>query len=465
MTGGPAFTSLRDWIGHLADRGHMAWANPGLSLDHEIAAVATRLDGRKAVLFPEPVRGNTRHDVPVVSGIVGRRDWIAEALRVSRADLLNAYSAAADRPLPWREVSDAPVQQVVSREIDLLQQLPLPLHAAEDSAPYITAGLMIVRNPETGVQNVSINRMQWSGPDRLGVFILPRHANHYYRMAEAAGDALDVAVVIGVDPLTLLASQAIAPLDQDELEIAGALLGQPLDVVKCVSHDVRVPAEAEIVLEGRILPNVREPEGPFGEFPKYYGPRTDKQVIEIDALTTRRHPIFHTILGGGLEHLLLGSIPREATILGHLRRTFTGVRDVHLSLGGVGRYHLYVQIDQTQRGEARNVIMGAFSAHYDVKHVTVVDADVDVHDPELVEWAVATRFQADRDLIVIDGAQGSKLDPSTDDGFGAKMGLDATKPLDADDFTFLKTQVPGEADVDLEEVLSERPVIPALDEA
>lgn len=461
MTGTLRFPSLRSWVRHLDAAGYLACANPGVSLEHALAAIASRLDGGKAVLFPSP----GGHDMPVVSGVVGRREWIADAVGVSQTGLLDRFMDASNNPLPNAEVTNAPVHAEVTTDVDLTRLLPVPTHAEKDSGPYISAGLLIARNPVTGAQNVSINRLQVSGPDRLGVLILPRHAHHYLTPVEARGEDFPVAIVIGVDPLTLLASQAIAPLDQDELEIAGALHGRPLEVVRCTTSDLRVPAHAEIVLEGRVLAGVREPEGPFGEFPKYYGARTDKHVIQIDAVTMRRNPLYHTILGGGLEHLLLGSIPREATILAHLRRTFTSVLDVHLSLGGVGRYHLYVKIAKRQRGEAKNIIMGAFSAHYDVKHVTVVDDDVDVHDPEMVEWALATRFQADRDLIVVPNAQGSKLDPSNDDGFGAKMGMDATKPLGADPFTYLKTRIPGEDEVDLDAALAaERPPISALDE-
>jgi 2,5-furandicarboxylate decarboxylase 1 len=171
--------------------------------------------------------------------------------------------------------------------------------------------------------------------------------------------------------------------------------------------------------------------------------------MQVDAVTHRERPIFHMIVGGGLEHLLLGAIPREATILATLRRSFPGVEDVHLSLGGVGRYHLYVRLRKTQEGEAKNVLLGAFAAHYDIKHAVVVDTDVDIHDPREVEWAVATRFQADRDLVVVAHAQGSKLDPSARDGVGAKMGLDATAPLDAPPMKFTRIRVPGEAEVDL----------------
>jgi 2,5-furandicarboxylate decarboxylase 1 len=260
-------------------------------------------------------------------------------------------------------------------------------------------------------------------------------------------------VVIGVDPLTLLASQAIAPLDHDELEIAGALHGAPLEVVRCLTSELRVPAHAEIVLEGRILPRVRAPEGPFGEFPQYYGERADRHVLKLDRLTHRRDAIFHTIIGGANEHLLLGAIPREATLLGHLRRSFPSVLDVHLSMGGVGRYVLYVRMRPRQPGEAKNVIAGAFAGHYDLKTVIVVDHDVDIHNPREVEWAVTTRFQADRDLVLIANSQCSKLDPSTRDGLGAKLGFDATVPLDAPPARFLRIRVPGEDSVDLDQVL------------
>jgi 2,5-furandicarboxylate decarboxylase 1 len=316
------------------------------------------------------------------------------------------------------------------------------------AAAYISAGLTIARDPETGAQNVAIHRCQISGPDRIGILLLPRHTDHFFRKAEAAGQGLEVALVIGVDPATLLSSQAIVPVGFDELSIAGALRGRALDVVRCKTNAVRVPAEAEIVIEGRLLPNTREPEGPFGEFPQYYGERADRHVLHVDCVTHRVQPIFHTIVGGGLEHLLLGAIPREATILATLQRNFPGVQDVHLSLGGVGRYHLYIKLRKTQDGEGKNVLLGAFAAHYDIKHAVVVDVDVDIHNPAEVEWALATRFQADQDAVIIAAAQGSKLDPSNRNGVGAKMGFDATIPVGLPEMKFKRIAVPGQDAVD-----------------
>lgn len=457
--------TLRRWLRHLAGSDRMVVARPGVDLQHQLAAIGKRMDASKAVLFPQP----GGHAIPVVSGFMSRREWIAEAMGVKESELLTTYRKAAENPLPWREVeaAAAPCQQVVHKEIDMRKLLPIPTHSEHDSGPYITAGLVIARNPATGKQNVSIIRIQVNAKDRMAMLMLPRHLYAFYQASVKKGEPLPVAVVIGVDPLTLLSSQAIVPIDHDELEIAGALHGAPLPVVKCLTSDVRVPADAEIVIEGRILLDEREMEGPFGEFPKYYSSAEKREVIHVDRVTHRKDPIFHTIVPAEMEHLLLGAIPREATLLSHIQRTHPNVLDVHLAVGGVCRYHLYVKLRKQHEGQPKNVIFAAFGAHYDVKHVVVVDEDVDVHDPLQVEWAVATRFQADRDLVVAAGAQGSILDPSTTkanggsdtdvpsymQGMSAKMGLDATRPVTYEGHVFTKVKIPGEDEVDLNAVL------------
>jgi 2,5-furandicarboxylate decarboxylase 1 len=448
-----ASPDLRSWLQQLVATDRLAVARDGVSLIDELAAVSKRLELAQAVLFPKP----GGHTIPVVANLFADRSWIADSLQVPTDQLLSRFQHAVRHPLPWVEVTTAPVQDIVHREVDLLRQLPIPKHNEHDSGPYITAALLIARNPKTGIQNVSIHRCQVSGSDRIGVLLLPRHTKHYFRMAEEAGEALEIALVIGVHPALILASQAIAALDCDEMEIAGALLGQAVEMVKCRTNRVRVPAHAEIVIEGRILPKIREPEGPFGEFPQYYGPRADREVIQVDAITHRKNPIFHTIVGGGVEHLLLGAIPREATLLDHLQRSFPSVCDVRLTRGGTCRYHLAVKIEKTSAGEPKNIIMGAFGGHYDLKQVVVVDMDVDIDDPNEIEWAIATRFQADRDLVVVSGAQGSKLDPSSADGVSAKMGIDATKPLATEPMEFKRIHVKGVEDVDLAHQLQDDP--------
>jgi 2,5-furandicarboxylate decarboxylase 1 len=453
VAGHNAEPDLRSWLQQLAATDRLAVARGGVSLIDELAAVSKRLENDSAVLFPSP----SQHAIPVVANIFADRSWVADSLGIPTDRLLSYFQEAVRNPLPWVEVKDAAAQEVVHREVDLLEQLPIPKHNEHDSGPYITAALLIARNPKTGVQNVSIHRCQVSGPDRIGVLLLPRHTLHYFKMAEQAGEGLEIALVIGVHPACILASQAIAAVDEDEMEIAGALLGHPIEMVKCRTNQVRVPAHSEIVIEGRILPHVREPEGPFGEFPQYYGPRANREVIHVDAITHRKSPIFHTIVGGGMEHLVLGEIPREATLLEHLQRSFSSVRDVRLTRGGTCRYHLVVKVDKTNKGEPKNIIMGAFGGHYDLKQVVVVDMDVNIDDPNEIEWAIATRFQADRDLLVVSGAQGSKLDPTSNEGISAKMGIDATKPVEAEPMVFKRIHVKGLEEVDLHDVLQNDP--------
>ena len=439
---------LRAWLRILEKRGELAVAKPEAALRHEIAAISKNLEREKAVLFPAPKGHERTHTIPVVTNLLVDRPSVAAALGVSDHEVLPRFLAAARNPIAPVEIASGPAQEVVHRRVNLEQLLPIPTHNELDSGAYITAALLIARSPDTGVQNISIHRCQISGPDRIGVLLLPRHTHAYYRQAEKRGEPLEIALVIGVHPAYLLASQAIAALDEDEMGIAGALLGRPAEVVKCLTNNVRVPAHAEIVLEGRILPSVREPEGPFGEFPQYYGPRANREVIVIDAVTHRRQPIFHTIVGGGYEHLILGGVPREATLLQHLRRSFPNILDVRLTRGGTCRYHLVVKIDKLNNGEPKNIMMGAFAGHYDIKQVVVVDRDVDIDSSIDIEWAIATRFQADRDLLLVSGAQGSRLDPSANEGVSAKMGLDATAPVGTLSDTYRRIRVPGEAEVD-----------------
>lgn len=442
----PNVFGMRQWIAHLDKTGRLSKTKAGVPLDFTLAAISKKLDGRQATLFSKP----DGHETSVISGIVSRREWIAEAIGVKGDQLLKRFRDAVNNPIPWQEIKNAPAQDVQYMEnIDLNHLLPIPVHNEHDNGKYITAGLVIARNPQTGDQNVSINRLQISGKDRLGVLILPRDLHKFFDMAEKTGTDLSIAIAIGVDPITLLASQAIVPTNTDELMVAGGLMKQPLKVVKCLTNDVRVPADSEVIIEGRLLANLREMEGPFGEFPQYYGPAGERQVIQIDAVSTQQNPIYHTIVPAAMEHLLLGAIPREASLLAILQRQFSNVKDVHLSRGGVCRYHLFVQVTKTVEGEPKNIIMGAFAGHPDLKQVIVVDDDVNVHDATAVEWAVATRFQASKDLVVIPMAQGSRLDPSGDNGLVDKMGLDATKPLKSKPLQFTVVNVPGEDDPDL----------------
>ncbi|MGA2961568.1 MAG: UbiD family decarboxylase [Candidatus Korobacteraceae bacterium] len=440
-------TSMRQWLAVLAEEKLLKVVNRKVSLQHELAAVGKRADGRWALQFNHP----EDFDIPVVTGIAGSRALIAKAMRVAVPCVSEHFFWAQTHPSACETVdrASAPVKEVITTAVDL-GRLPIPVHHEKDGGRYITAGLLVSKDPSTGARNVSIHRLQVLGPDRLGILILPRHLDNFFRAAEQAGKALEVAIAIGVDPVLLLSSQALAPLGFDEFTIASTLYGEPLKLVKCETVDLEVPAEAEIVLEGHIMPGTREIEGPFGEYPKYYGPPTAKPVVALTAMTTRRNPIYHTIVPATLEHLLIGSIAREGGMLEVIRGAVPNTLAVHLTPGGTCRYHAVVQIDKKHEGEAKNAMLAAFASSQEIKRVVVVDKDVDIFDPVEVEWAIATRFQAGRDCTIITRALGSKLDPSGDDGISDKMGFDATVPLGADPFRYERIRIPGEEDIDLD---------------
>ncbi|MFF2498882.1 UbiD family decarboxylase [Peribacillus sp. NPDC058075] len=445
--------TFRTWLTHLQTTGRLATIDKNVSLEYEVAAIAKKLDGKKATYFTSV----EDYQVPVVSGICSTREDFAEALETDQYGVISKFTEAVASPVPCRALNkqQAPIKEnIILENIDLMKMFPIPVHHEKDSGNYITAGLFIVRDPVTRKQNVSIHRLQISGKNKIGALILPRHTFHLYKQAEEAGRPLECAIAIGVDPVTLLASQASTPFGVDELEISSALRGEPLEVVRCETVDIDVPAYAEIVLEGKILPHVREPEGPFGEFPKYYGPRSDKEVIEITAVTHRNNPIFYTIVPAGYEHLLLGGIPREASLFQSIRQTVPSVKAVHMSPGGTCRYHAIVSIKKRNEGEAKNAILAALANSFDIKHVVVTDEEVDIFNMEEVEWAIATRFQADRDLVVVHEAQSSKLDPSTRDGVGSKMGFDCTIPLDSEEMQYLRVQIPGYNECNLDDYIN-----------
>jgi len=453
--------TLRAWLRRLREEDLLAVVTRQVDPRFETAAVTRRLDGRRAALFTRPGDAG----IPVVAGVACTRWMLAAACGTDEAGLVDRLLEAEAAPRPCATVpgSEAPVQErVLTEGIDLMALLPIPVHHERDGGHHVSAGLCVVRDPVTRVQNVSIHRLQAVGPDRFTALILPRHTDQLYRAAEARGEALECAIVIGADVATILASQSHVPFGVSELEVASALHDEPLPVVRCRTVDVDVPAGAEIVIEGRIVPHERLPEGPFGEFPRYYGPLSEKHVIDVTAITHRERPIFHDILPAGREHLLLGAVPREASLLRGLRRTFPTVRAAHMTPGGTCRFHAVVSMEKEQEGQARNVILATLANNFDIKHVWVVDADVDVFDPEAVEWAFATRFQADRDVLVVAGAQGSRLDPSADEGVSAKMGFDCTIPLAAEPERYEVIRIPGADSVRVDDYVDAGAELPEL---
>ena len=446
-----SYKSMREWMDILEKQDKLKHVKREVSTSFEIAAVGKKTCGKYGVVFDNIKDFN----IPVVTGLVGSREFFSEALNVPVADLASHFFKAQTNPVDCKVIdkSLAPVKEVIIKEVDL-GRLPIPIHHEKDSGPYISAGVLVAKNPETGEKNVSIHRLQVTDKNHLGILMLPRHLMHFQRIAEKNNKPLEIAIAIGLDPIIMLSSQALTPLGQDEFCIASALYGEPMELVKCETVDLEVPAHAEIVLEGVILPNVRELEGPFGEYPKYYGHRGEREVIEITCMTTRKNPIFQTIVPATDEHLLLGGIPREGGILQLVKNAVPTTNAVHLTPGGTGRYHLVIQMEKKNEGEAKNAMFAAFGSSQEIKHIVVVDKDVDIFNPIEVNWAIATRCQASRDVMIISKACGNKLDPSTDDGLSDKMGIDATVKLQAPKGKFEKIRIPNEENINIEDYIN-----------
>ncbi len=434
---------LKAWLAHLEESGRLERVAHSVSLRYELAALSQKADGRAALLF-EKTDGAP---MPVVANIACQRSWYADTMGVAPEQLLREVQRRQEVKIAPRLAPDAPfLHNVVTRGFDVRKLLPLPTYHELDGGPYISAGVFVARDPDTGAGNVSIHRMHALEPDLFGLLVLPRHLKGMMRRAAERGEALRVAVCVGLDPLLLMASQLVLAPDEDELEAAGGLQGSAVDVAPAPWSGIPVPAGAEIVIEGEIPPQERRREGPFGEFPRYYSPAGEREVLRVKSIAMRENPVFYSIVAAGYDHLLMGAVPREAGLLRDLQKAVPAVEDVALPLSGAGRFHCVIRLRKTNEGEAKSALMAALAAHYDVKHAICVDHDIDAHDAARVDWALATRFQADRDLFVVPGAWGSRLDPSAEGGVTAKMGMDATAPLGELEGRFRSLRIPGAED-------------------
>ena len=391
----------------------------------EITAIVVKLEReakKRPVLLFEKVKG-TRF--PVLTNLHASRSRLAAAMRCAPDQMLRAYLAAMDKPIPPRVVARGPVKEVIltGEQIDL-HDLPQIIHHEGDAGVYLTSAISFAKDPASETWNCAYNRLMIKGRDTTSIHLtLGKHLWEFQRIAEARGEALPVAFAVGVHPAIALGSLAIGSIDEDERAIMGALLGEPLELVKCETSDVLVPAHAEMVIEAEILPGARTPEGPFGEFTGYSLGQRDREVVQVKAITHRAGAWFQDITVAHLDHLLLSTIPMEANLYRAVRAMIPSVKAVRVP----GPFTCYVSIEQRLPGQAKNALLAVLGADLYMKRVVVVDHDVDVFDDRQVNWAIATRCQPDRDITVITQARGSDLDPSTkEDGLTAKWGVDAT---------------------------------------
>jgi UbiD family decarboxylase len=403
-----------------------------VSTDFDVMALVLEYERRRRfpILLLEQVRG---FDIPIVCNVVASRGALAFALGVPEAGLAVEYARRIKDPIKPVVIADPPFhQRVVTGPALDLARLPIPTYFPGDAGRYLTAGLLVARDPETGVETEGYHRFQVKTRDRMGVSLHSRRRMfEYQRRAEARKQPLPCAIALGVHPLVSMGSLAYPPPDVGKFEVVGGLFGRPLEVAPCTSIDLHVPAAAEIVIEGEILPGVREPEGPFGEFTGYFSRRSTEHVFVAKAIAMRERPWFQSIGSGRAgDHITTLGLVREAEIHNAVSRVIPNVTGVHVPLSGTSSFTAYVAIKQSRPGEAKHVIPIVLGVDHYLKLVIVVDDDIDVFDESDVLWAVATRMQADRDLVTIAGSLGAMLDPSADDrGITAKLGIDATCPF------------------------------------
>jgi UbiD family decarboxylase len=396
--------------------------------DQEVTALAVELWQRDR--FPLLVFSDVEGfgGMPVVTNVFASRERVARIMGTDVEGMHAAYRKAVADRVPPRAVDDGPV--LAERRDDDIEvgSIPMLRHFDQDRAPYLTSAIVLAHDEDTGVTNASYHRCMRASPDTLATSLHSR--GHLWVQLEKARDRmklLNVAVVIGGHPLFMLAASARVGIDVDERDIAGGLFGEPLEVVETPRYGIGVPASADIVLEGTIDPGEHLDEGPFGEYSGYASARSTNNAIRVETILRRRDPLFLDIVSGhSPDHLNLGRIPRESDMVAKIRERFPALRVLEYPSSGT-HFHCYASLAPGTPGLPRQVALALLGLDPYLKLAVVVDDDIDVRDEREVLWAIATRFQADRDLIVMGGLPGSLLDPSSTGGVTARMAIDATR--------------------------------------
>jgi len=408
----------------------------------EVTAVLKHLELRRKyplVVFDRPLNLLGQPSLlPIATNIYATRERCAMALGLRPQDAMVGLSLEYARREEQRVApeivseEDAPVKEVVRTgdQVDL-RELPIVRHHDMDAGPYIDM-TSVMRDPDSGAYNAAFLRNMYKGPRKLGLHMSPRHNWQIVRKHELKDEATPVAIVVSHHPAFYIGSLNVAPFGVDDYALIGAMFERPLRLTPSTTWGEKfmIPADADLVLEGHVLPNVREVEGPFGEFPGTYGPQRVRWVVELTASNQRSDAMYQDVFVGHPDNWMMGSFPKEGSIYNRIKGVVPSVKGVHLPTSAVGRFHCYISIDKRVDGESKQAALIALGACDFVKHVVVVDGDIDPFREEEVLWAIATRVQADEDVDILKNVKGSTLDPSQrDDIMGAKMIIDATRPV------------------------------------
>ncbi|MEM4250594.1 MAG: UbiD family decarboxylase [Candidatus Bathyarchaeia archaeon] len=428
---------LRSFLGVLEKESELLRIDRAFSPRFEASSIIKKNDEGKAILFHVSGYGKA------VSGICGTKRRIALSLDTTPDRIRQCIMDGIRNPQEPSVTSNLNADE----ELSDLSKLPVLTHFEKDSAPYITSAIVSARLPGSRVENVSIHRLMIVDKMHMAIRIVPRHLYQICKSSEASGHpTVDVGIAIGLHPAVLLAAASPAPFGVSEYAVANRLLGNKLRVAECSSVNARIPEDAEIVIEGRILLKKEVDEGPFVDMTGTYDIVRKQPVVEVKRILCRRDFIYHALLPSGREHGLLMGLPQEAKIAESIAGVVPYVKDVNLTAGGCHWLHAAVSVEKQSEGDAKNAILAAFAGHPSLKHVVVVDPDIDVNRLEEVEWAIATRFQGNRGLVIITDARGSSLDASGNQEISltTKVGIDATRSFLKPKEKFERARIPAE---------------------
>ncbi len=417
-------SDLRSYISQIKKTNQLKTVKSLVSTKYEIAGITAKVDGSYAVLF-EKIKES---DFRLVSNLVGTRKRFGVAVGGSESNIHEKVISAIKKA---RKPKIIPAGKFMENKSKDLLSLPVVTHFEKESGPFITSSIAYAKNPETGKQNSSFHRLMPIDKTHLSIRMVEgRHLHRCFVDAKEHGEDLKIAVTVGVHPAISIAGAYQADWGKDEIEIANSLLGGELTLAKLPFSGLNVPSGSEIVMEGKILRDKTHPEW-MVEMLQTYDHRRSQPVFELENLYFRNNPIFHDVLSGYSEHRLLMGMPIESKLNGELKKSFPQTKQVSMTNGGCNWLHAVVQIKKKSDSDPKKIIKKTFESHRSLKQVTIVDQDIDPNSAESVEYAMATRFQADKDLVILKNVRGSSLDPSSNQEKlqTAKMGIDATRPL------------------------------------
>ncbi|MGG1599730.1 UbiD family decarboxylase [Paenibacillus naphthalenovorans] len=422
---------MRSALRKLEKSGRLTTVQGAVHPKFELAAVLAQSPGRNAVMFNRVEGYETR----VVGNLVDRTNFsVSCGIEPTLEASLQHISRGIEHPVPAALIHDAPCREVViTDKIDIMSIMPVATFFEREAGPYITASVIAAKDPETGKRNVSMNRLLVLGPDKLMIGMSPSH--HLYQLmikAEKLGKPLEISAAIGNHPAVLVAANAYVDLGFDEFEIAGGMFGEPFELSPGVTVNVEAPAGAEFVIEAEFVPGEQYEEGPVSEFHGMYVDYGKSPVLRVKAVTHRKDAIYQTILPGKYhEHFLIGAMAIETTVLHHVRRAVPRAKAAYITEGGMGRCHAVISIAEPRPGEGQKAMFAAFAHCNLVKQVIVVDDDIPIDDPIAVEWAIAARMRAERDMIVIPGVRTDRAEALVHHGTVAKVGIFALREAES----------------------------------